>query len=558
MRWIIRLIISILTICVIATLAFLFFIKKFISEGKEEIFVSIKTIDRMPDIPSPFKMKNWKAIAVAYDKFVFNFSQKGKYLPLIALDKKYDSFILPSYVGQPLREGGGEAINLMAAVLGATLVGINKSSQNGLNYISMLKAYYNPKIGIFLNERGGWGHKSFWYDIYPNILMFSLLYYYPREFQVMRNELYTTADTWYKVVMILKENNNINFDHTAFDFEKMDPYDNGVWIEPDAAAGVAWIMYVAYKIWGEERFLNATKLCLNTLQNRETNPFYENLLPYAAYVAARMNAELNTTYDVKKFIEWCFDASSIVRPGWGVITGNWGGYDVNGLVGSTIDGGGYAFTMNTFAMAAPLVPLVRYDPRFAKPIGKWMLNVANNARLFYPDALPQDYQSSAFWKGDPNHIIAYEGLRREWKGKSPYATGDALRNGWAPTDLGLYGSSHVGIFGGIIDFTNDDKILRIDLLKTDFYHDPAYPTYLYYNPYTMEKFVKITVGSEPKDINDLVLHDFLVKNASGTVEIKIPAKSAIVIVLVPSGGSIKYFGKKMIINNIVVDYNYKK
>jgi len=38
------------------------------------------------------------------------------------------------------------------------------------------------------------------------------------------------------------------------------------------------------------------------------------------------------------------------------------------------------------------------------------------------------------------------------------------------TDLGLYGSAHVGNLGGIIKPTNLEKILRLDLLKTDYSH----------------------------------------------------------------------------------------
>ena len=54
---------------------------------------------------------------------------------------------------------------------------------------------------------------------------------------------------------------------------------------------------------------------------------------------------------------------------------------------------------------------------------------------------------------------------------------------------GLYGSSHVGILGGIVRPTNVDGILQLDLLKTDYFHADAYPTYLYYNPHAAEKSV---------------------------------------------------------------------
>ncbi len=42
---------------------------------------------------------------------------------------------------------------------------------------------------------------------------------------------------------------------------------------------------------------------------------------------------------------------------------------------------GYAFSMNTFITAMPMVPLVRYEDRYSREIGKWMLNAANAARL---------------------------------------------------------------------------------------------------------------------------------------------------------------------------------
>ena len=58
-----------------------------------------------------------------------------------------------------------------------------------------------------------------------------------------------------------------------------------------------------------------------------------------------------------------------------------------GLVGSTTDGEGYAFAMNTFQWAGALTPVARYDTRYAHDIGKWMLNLANAARLFYPGSL---------------------------------------------------------------------------------------------------------------------------------------------------------------------------
>ena len=101
------------------------------------------------------------------------------------------------------------------------------------------------------------------------------------------------------------------------------------------------------------------------------------------------------------------------------------GLDVQGLVGSTTDGGGYAFAMNTFEWAGALVPLARYDTRYAHDIGKWTLNLANAARLFYPNAFDTAHQSSPEWAAahDSKSVIAYEGIRK-WKRGAKTATAD--------------------------------------------------------------------------------------------------------------------------------------
>ena len=97
----------------------------------------IPLVAKMPDRPQPLKARDWKQTAQAYDELVFDFSQEGPFLPLISWDLgsvnfQQKSFFLPSYVGDyRAQPGSQEAINLMAAVVGATLVGIDKSNQHG-------------------------------------------------------------------------------------------------------------------------------------------------------------------------------------------------------------------------------------------------------------------------------------------------------------------------------------------------------------------------------------------------------------------------------------------
>jgi hypothetical protein len=212
--------------------------------------------------------------------------------------------------------------------------------------------------------------------------------------------------------------------------------------------------------------------------------------------------------------------------------------------------------MNTFTQAGALVPLVRYDPRYARAIGKWMLNLANSARLFYPTELPADHQSCASWKGDPNGVIAYEGLRHEWNGKEPYATGDPVVMKWGPeTDLGLYGSSYVGFLGGIIHPTSDEKILALDCLATDFYRSRAYPTYLVYNPHPESR--KVTLDTDAKgryDVYDGATGRFLARNLAGKPVVSIPGDRAIVAVLTPAGGKATTQEGRMLVDGVVIDY----
>jgi len=522
---------------------------------------NVEGVDLMPNRPEPFQMKDWRALARAYDRFVFDFHAKGQFLPLIWLDDSrvnidQPTFGLPSYVGDTRQSGANhEGITCIAAVLSATLVGLDKSRQEH-NYVQMCEAYYNRKNGsnLVLNlvdtPTGG----SFWYEIWPHVLFYALTDQYPGVGDldaIMR----TTADRWYDACSAMGgKDGTPDFDHTAFDFSTRQPVDNGQWKEPDAAAGIGWLEYMAWVKYQDPKYLQAADGCLQFLHERKLNPYYEILLPYGAYVAARMNAELGRDYDVDKFINWCFGISEC-RGGWGVIVQNWGGYDCHGLVGSVDNRGGYAFALNTFAQAGALVPLVRYDARYARAIGKWILNLANAARLFYPSELPEDHQSGAWWKGDPEGVIAYEGLRKEWAGKSPYATGDPVVMKWGPkTDLGLYGSSHIGFLASLIQRTNDERILALDCLATDFFHDRAYPTFLLYNPYGQEKTVELEVGPDPADLYDAATGRFLRRGVSGQARFLLPGDRAAVVVIAPANGQATREGEKLRMDGVVVDY----
>jgi len=534
----------------------------------------IRQVQSMPDIPSPCDVRDWKQVATDLDQLMFDINAKGQYLPILHLVRngrgKVVGFGFPDYVGdirQPA-DGTGNGVTTMGAVWGATLIGIDKS-RGEHDYVKMCEAYFDTRPSYQMIGNGV-GHcdpdKTFWYTLFPNIIYASIAERYPDE-PGMGDLAHRAAVSWSKAAAALADpakDGAANFDHTGFDFDTMKGVDNGQWKEPDAGAGVAWIEYAAYNRWHDPAFLKAADQSVRYLQQRpvEQDPAYEILMPFGAVTAVRMNAELGRNYDTDKMINWCFDLSA-ARPDWKMNTDRWSGVDTAGLMGGTdrtpsrTGVGGYGFAMNTFCWPWALTPVARYDPRYAHDIGKWMLNAASAARLYYADAHSRDTQSCPDWQGDPKHAIAYEGLMYRWDNPDQplLAGGDPLRFHWGPlTDFGLYGSVFTGVFGALVAKTDDPQILRLDLLATDAFHPPAYPSYLYYNPHDDERTITVDVGTRPRDVYDAVSGQFVMRNASGATQLKIAGGKAMVIVLAPAGGTLTHDGGKTFVNGVVIDY----
>ena len=687
----------------------------------KEVPAGISRVELMPNLPQPYAMRDWAQVTRDYLDLVLDFSQRGDHLPLISwTDEGHSMVSLPSYVGGPK---DAEAINYLATVVSGSLVGLDMRSFCGQDWVAIGTIFFNADEGVYVNRVHDRTGKSFWYDILPNVLAYQVNALYPddaaRDLQAL-----SVAVRWHDACEALGGKTEPpalpEFNHTGFSLKTMRPCEQG-WIEPEAAAGIAWLEYMAWIRFQDPRFLTAADWCIRSLEVRplDQSPLYEVLLPYGALAAARMNAELGRDYDVAKLVNACFDPHGRpqARPGWGVISDRWNGLDAHGLVGSTTDGEGYAFAMNTFEWVGALAPIARYDTRYAHDIGKWTLNLANAARLFYPNALDAEHQSSYDWSAahDDKSVIAYEGIRK-WKrgantacadtrttagavlkgsfastqfrgdeppdlqvfeetpaaespfehvwefdlpdapnrwlvvdadridgghtgnvfrfsfsshpegpyttvfsvsgigpaqvaklpaalrGKlyvkaessdrsvaggspdqlnvdamavsycdtiGPFAQGDLvvtfidlLNEATTPivlyrpasdaTDLGLYGSSHVGILGGIIKSTNVEGVLQLDLLKTDYFHAKAYPTYLYYNPHASPERVEINVGTDASDVYDAVNDQFVQKDVRGSTHILIPADTALVVVLAPTGGELRRDGKRTLIDNVVV------
>jgi hypothetical protein len=547
--------------------------------------VNLNRVDEMADLPQPLQIIDWKLMSKKFDQTIYDFNAKGKYWPMVWMENNNNNFKQPTMgmytavgdVRQGIENHKGmfhEAMANMGAVLGASLVGIDKSNQNGRNFTAMLKNYFNSdtKWNIMMNNTapevallgGGYG-RDWWYDVYPNVMFYAIYNQYPKEkdFDWIAKSI---AEKFYKADSIL----NGNYNYSYFDYGQMKPMKNQICLQQDAAAGHAWVLYAAYKKFGDKRYLKGAISAMRALESNSINPTYELLMPFGAYLAARMNVEEGTNFDVHKLLGWTFDGTAICREGWGVLTGKWNGYDISGIVGSTVDHGGYGFLMNTFDMAWPMVPMVKYQPAYANAIGKWMLNAVNASRLFYPQYMPAEHQTIPEHASVTKGVIAYEGIAKSSTFdtlyanlKAPVAQGDGPK--WVPgrnpevSQFSVYGSAHVGIFGGIVAKTNVEGILKLDVLATDFYRNKSYPTYLLYNPYNASKTVSYIVnGSKAVDLYDVISQKFIAKSVSGKRNVLIPKRSSVLIVQTAVGAKLQKSGGKLLANNIVIDNSYHK
>ncbi len=544
----------------------LFTIQIFPQQGQ----LSISRIDLMPDLPQPLQIRDWKTVALNYDSLVFDLNKTGQYLPLSRLGTTGQfnyadntPLFLDTYVGGDDHLNQAEAINILPAIVGASIVGVDKSNQNGKNWAIMTKDFFNLKNGqnVYLNNYSTKSGNDWWYDIMPNVYFYQLRSIYSDAAPEYSWQFTTIADRWLYCVNQLGGSTKPwklpNMNYRAFNLSTGLPLATSV-PEPESAGSIAWLLYNAYLETGNRKYFEGAQLAMDFLAGFGTNPSYELQLPYGTLSAARMNAVDGTNYPLQKLLDWCFNKGSLRD--WGAIKGSWGGYDVSGLIGEANDAGNdYAFVMNGFQQAAALAPLPKYDKRYAKAIAKWILNVTNASRLFYWNALPQANQDSYTWASanDPSACVPYESMKQSWQSKTPFITGDAISGGWAATNLSLYSGSSVGYLAAVSQKTNVPEILQIDLNKTDFYGDNSLPTYLYLNPTTLSKQVSLNLPSGNFGVYDAITETILSSGASGTFQLTIPAGEVRLVrlyssTLIPSSNTGKLYA-----GDDILDYHYQ-
>lgn len=204
--------------------------------GEKIVQVSINRVDSMPDIPETYKMLDWRQKAKDYDRFIFDWNNKSEVGPLIWLDdarRNIDQTTFGLYTAiKDIRQGKDanngefhESLNSLAAILGAGLVGIDKTNQDGYNYVKMVQNYFNSDNGwnIVMNNTnpavanlgGGYG-RDWWYDVLPNALYYAVCDVFPNVDGAERIQR-SIAEQFVKADSVL----NGNYDYSYFDYKNL-------------------------------------------------------------------------------------------------------------------------------------------------------------------------------------------------------------------------------------------------------------------------------------------------------------------------------------------------
>jgi len=497
------------------------------------------------DMPSDFKLIDYRQKAEDFDRFLFDYDLEGPYLPLIWEDDVNDSYGFGAYVGdnRPHEAGSQEGVSLISAVLSASLNGIDKQDQHNQNFVKQLNAFYNESESVVLNGTNASStDTSLWYSLYPAILYTQVSILHEDE-TLMRDNALATIDSWYEAHNVMYDSGNGSYEYTKFDFTTMEPSFNGVWKEPDSAAGVGMLMYYGYTLTGEAKYLEALKETMDYIEAYDGSPLYELLLYYAPFLSGYLNAEHGTDYDVGNTIHEIFSGRSIPRGGWGMITDSFGDYPMSGTMGSTTDRDGYAFSMNTFAAAYTIPNVLKYDTRYASDIGKWLVHLTSNSRYYFPDQSEADHQSCTEtmcknFIDITNASFPYEGIINGHNSKTPWIGGDPLITGWAETDMSVYSGAATGLLSSVLEETDVEGILKFDVSSLELNQGP-YKTYLVYNPHDESKtFTYNSTSSSSVDLFDGVSATKVATEVEDTVSLSLEAKESMIITEIPEGETI--------------------
>jgi hypothetical protein len=543
---------------------------------------SIARVRLMPAAPDPLVVRDWRQVSRQYYDLILDPAARLDGKPLVVIRTDAAAFDMPSWVGG---QAGDEAFTCLIPLIGARLAGMDPRNLHGFNYVQAAKSWFDEPNGVYRHSRSERGHPVYHADIYGywaglEGLMLAAQYSEDADF---RRQSRAAAKAFLRIAQGMGCPANANFDALGFDFQKGVPAGRP---EPmnrlGHAPSVAWPLLVGFGLTGDRAMLDCARAAMQWHVDHPGR--YEVSHVMGPLTAARLNAEHGCQLDLDRVLAAWFGDGDPQRTPWKITAGaRSGGATCDGLDGACWGGqepGFHAFAMGTLQGPAWLVPVVRYDPRYARDIGRYALHAACSARLLQGFGLDWDHQDHKDWKDrwDPHCLLFYEALASsDWgSGHSfhPYATGDPIRLGWGVPKIGpheyyaqkrkwfsgsshnlaLYMGNHVGFLGGILALTDVPGILRWDCVATDWFHAPAYPTWLFYNPHREAKTFSTDVGPAAANLYDVVQRDFVQRAVRGRAQLVLAPDAAAVIVATPAGGKIERDGRRTLIQGVVVDY----
>lgn len=431
--------------------------------------------------------------------------------------------------GRTGQDASHELVSYGPIVLGKRLLGDDVTA-----LLPTLSEYFNETTGVYMNTPGE-TRIEMWYLMYANSMAA----------HITRRELSHDAAAmarWRRGVDTLRSmalSIDCDFDHQGYNFATRSPWTRqDIYRQPDAVGGYAYLMLLAYEMWRDTGYLEQARRALDLYLAFEHNPWYE--VPsgaMAAVATARLRA-LGYEIDVGRALDFVLD------PAAGMVVGTWGDRAAHGLYrGWRHSQPESAYSMESLVVLPYLLPVARYDVRFARSIAKYALHVAANARLFY-----SDFMRGSESRGDLTPSVAYERVYASYKEHSPYAAGDC------PGHKSIYGGGYALHWGALVKPTEDPYILQLDVASSDYLAPRTYPTYLYANPHETARTVCVDVGPELADLYDLTRHRTIAAEVQGRVPVNLDSNSARVIALVPPGSAPAGKGGRLVIDGIVVDY----
>ncbi len=550
-----------------------------------EAQIPVAAVERMPRLPEPLNMRDWPAVAREYYAWVLN--------PQTVLDERHLAVVTPGEAGFRMPsflspKADDEAMTCLCAVIGARMAGLDARKLNGVDWVQAAKAWYSAKRGIYRHHRGDNSpvlHADI-YGYWPAIQGMLLAAQYPDDAELQ-------AHTRTSVAAFLKTAHGMgcpdapDFDALGFNFDTGKPQGRN---EPmnrlGHAPSVAWPLLVGLTLnrAPDPELLACARAALRW--HIEHPGRYEISHVMGPLTAARLNAEYGSDIDLARLMAiWFGDGERKSHP-WHITAGTrFGGMTCDGLDGAKWnekERAFHAFAMGSFQAPAWLVPVARYDQRFARAVARYALHAANSARFFQGIDLDWDHQDHKDWKDvwDPRNLLSYEAVTSwDWsdtRANRPYATGDSIRLGWnrakaqpgeylakkregfskSCNNLALYMGNQIGFLGGIVERTDVPGILRWDCVASDAFHAPAYPTALYHNPHDAPKTVAVPLNA-PVDVYDLVSGRFLERGVSAAWHLTLAPDQAAVIVLVPPARKAERRGAQLLVDGVVVDYRAK-